>query len=240
MKRLFAITGAMLLLMGAVSAFAACPSAPWVCDYFTAGSGNLTGYCLGADCFEMKYAEEARVVAADEEGDYPLIWHAWHSGELMQINNSLACNFERSGKKSKIQIPKYPPHCVVWLATENHDYIWFFASDPEKQCLGWVECDVTIYTAPSISPAQGPYGTVITIDDPQHRIEQGDEARFFPLGGDPFGVWWTATEIVISPSGDTLTGSVPWIPSNLQYEVAVVDPINNIIRFRGIGFYVTL
>ena len=80
-------------------------------------------------------------------------------------------------------------------------------------------------------------GTPITISDPQNRIQSGDVAVFYPPGGNPLaGTPGTGTNI--SADGGTLTASVPYVPTDMQYHVAVVNLSTGEIRFEQLGFYV--
>ncbi len=146
MKRLFAITGAMLLLVGASTAFAECPTAEWVCDYWPPflnyEPGIPTQWCEGEDCLEMNYNEGARLVAVDDEGPYPKMWHIWATGE---VTNFSCENLRFLGAKKNvghlsINMPDQL-HCAMKLKADG-SYLWFFASIPES-CFGWVECQVS-------------------------------------------------------------------------------------------------
>jgi hypothetical protein len=109
-----------------------------LCNYYHPGSVG-TSYCEYRDCFEMNYADEARLVAADERGFFPRTWFAWHSGELVYPNYGYVCGLKESGNKTRIEIPD-ELICFTILETNNHLYYWHFASNPESGCLGWFEC----------------------------------------------------------------------------------------------------
>lgn len=94
-----------------------------------------------------------------------------------------------------------------------------------------------VYAPPSITPAQGPVGSLITIVDARQRIELGDEAHFFLPGVDPL-VGTPATGTIVSADGSQLTAYVPDVTPNMDYLVAVISTAGD-IRFQDLSFYVT-
>lgn len=128
-----------------VDVYAACPTAEATCFYWppliNLPPGTPTQWCDGLDCFEMNYASEnARVVAVDDEGPYPTTWVAWTNG----VVNNLSCNAViPRGNHRQITLPLPDlPHCAIMLETDEHLYLWFFASNPATSCLGWAECQI--------------------------------------------------------------------------------------------------
>jgi len=135
----------MLLVMGASTAFAECPTAEWVCSYWppiiSLPEGTPTYWCEGLDCLEMNSAsEDARLAAVDDEGPYPSTWVAFIPNE---ITRNLSCGaLIPRGKTDRIVLP-FPDmtHCAIQLETEDDQlYLWFFSSSPS--CVGWVECQI--------------------------------------------------------------------------------------------------
>jgi hypothetical protein len=149
MKRLFAITGVMLLLMGAATAFAECPTAQSLCAFWppliVGSEGTPTHWCTGFDCFDMNYAEEGKLVAGDDEGPYPRMWHSWISGVMSNVSCDKLDYLGAKKNVGHIRI-KLPDalHCTVKVETDDHLYLWFFASIPypDASCLGWAECQI--------------------------------------------------------------------------------------------------
>ena len=119
--------------------YGGCPTDPQqLCEPNFPGS-VATAFCAYNQCFEMSYAEEARLTTADDQGLFPRTWLAWHSGDLTSGDPS-PCVIEERGNKSKIHLVSELPSCHVTLETSEHLYHWLFASNPVAGCLGWIEC----------------------------------------------------------------------------------------------------
>ena len=222
--------------------YGTCPPPEAICYYYHGEEAEPTNYCTGFDCFEMTYFEQARAVAADEEGVFPRTFMAWLTDKTETPYTAWAdtpCEVQSSGNKFKLKIPEGSTICGAGLMTPEAVYYWHAASNPVTGCLGIGECKQTIiFTPPSLNPSQGPVGTPITISDPQNRIEPGDVAVIYPMGGNPLE-GTLCTEISITPDGGTLTASIPLVPTDMQYHVAVVSLSTGEIRFDQLGFYVT-
>lgn len=144
MRNLYALLATFLVVLFSsglvMPVYGGCPASPELfCQYYHPGS-IMTGLCYYSDCFDMSYGEEARLVAADEEGLFPKTWKVWHSGTLSPEPDSIQCEVETSGNKSKVTFPGESVVCAVNLYTSEHVYHWHFASNPASECLGWVEC----------------------------------------------------------------------------------------------------
>ena len=118
--------------------YGVCPDGNQACSLFHPGS-VMTSFCLFRDCFEMSYADEGRVVAADELGFFPKTWFAWNSGTLTP-GAGISCNLAKSGNKTRIEIPAGQSKCSADLTTLEHLYHWHIVSNPTTGCLAWLEC----------------------------------------------------------------------------------------------------
>jgi hypothetical protein len=108
------------------------------CDSYHPGS-VATAFCEGEACFDMSYGQELRVVAADESGDFPRTWFAWHKGNMTPAGG-FACGLRASGNKTRVEIPVDPPRCSADLQTNEYLYHEHFVSNPSTGCLAWLEC----------------------------------------------------------------------------------------------------
>jgi hypothetical protein len=68
-------------------------------------------------------------------------------------------------------------------------------------------------------------------------MQPGDVAVFYFPGGNPLQ-GYVVTDALISADGGSMTASVPYLPTDLQYLVAVVNLSTSEIRFQYLGFYV--
>ena len=118
--------------------YGGCPSNPQQLCELDYPDRIATAFCAYNQCFEMSYAEEARLTTADDQGLFPRTWLAWHSGDFDA--SASTCVIEERGNKSKIHVPSEPPSCVATLETSEHLDHWLFASNPVAGCLGWIEC----------------------------------------------------------------------------------------------------
>lgn len=104
--------------------------------------------------------------------------------------------------------------------------------------VGTFEIDNTIPEEATINPTSGPIGTLVTITDPQGRIQQGDLMTFFIEGTNPqFGVYGENT--IVSTDGTTISANVPpTVTVDIQYFVNVGPDVNS-ARFNSLPFFVT-
>ena len=140
-KLLLSALAASLVLSSPVTSsaqdYANCPTnAQQLCDLFHTGT-TPKNYCMYQECFDMSYAEEGRLVAADERGFFPKTWFMWHSGTLAP-SGLFPCNVTRSGNKDRVEIAGV--RCQSTLTTSGHLYYEHFVSNPTTGCLGWIEC----------------------------------------------------------------------------------------------------
>ncbi|WP_185244765.1 hypothetical protein [Citrifermentans bremense] len=141
MKVIISFVFCVYFMLAGVLAFAACPDPQLVCQIYHPGS-TMTGYCAYADCFDMSYGEEVRLVAGDDEGLFPRRWKMWnkHAADITQWGD-FPCNIEPNGSKTKIWIPEGDTKCSVKLNSSNSSIFYeHFAANPLSGCLGWVEC----------------------------------------------------------------------------------------------------
>jgi hypothetical protein len=111
-------------------------------------SATPTGYCLYGDCFEVTSGELVKVVAADEEGEFPSTWFAWGDATLTGAGNP-ACLLKQEGKKkTRVEIPAGYIRCKAVATVGAYTYSEHFASRAETQCLGWIECKVPVAALP--------------------------------------------------------------------------------------------
>jgi hypothetical protein len=96
-----------------------------------------TAWCQYEACFEMSYGEEVKVVAADELGAFPKMWHVWHEG-TMEPAGSSPCLLTRRGSKTNVEFPGN--RCRADLTIGENLYYEHFASNPTNGCLAWLEC----------------------------------------------------------------------------------------------------
>jgi hypothetical protein len=122
-------------------------TATQVCQLFEGPSATATAYCMYGECFEMNYGELVRVVAADERGEYPRTWFAWGDATLEGIG-APGCVLTQERKKTRVEIPADDIRCKARATVGTNTYHEHFASDPTKQCLGWLECKVPVVPAP--------------------------------------------------------------------------------------------
>ena len=110
------------------------------------GWGNTlnTASCLYEECFEMTRSIDVRVVAADERGDFPATWFAWHAGVLVSGLDPTAdkCILSQNGNKTRVEFEPGKTRCGARLMTEQSQYFEHFGSNPATGCLAWVECKV--------------------------------------------------------------------------------------------------
>ena len=110
------------------------------CRSFHGPYSVATGSCAYEACFEMAYGREVRVVAADELGDFPKTWFAWHEGTMAPAGGIVCGLTEEGKKKTRVEIPVDQFRCKVDLTTSERVYHEHFASNPTSGCLGWLEC----------------------------------------------------------------------------------------------------
>jgi len=130
-------------------AMAECPSVEFVCDNYPPMVGVKAeptgGWCEGKECIKhLNHGAEIKVIADDEEGSYPLTWHVIYKGTTSNIScEPIIPELDtRKWYSDTIVIPEIMHRCMIALDTENETYLEFFASQPNSECLGWVECQI--------------------------------------------------------------------------------------------------
>lgn len=97
----------------------------------------------------MTCGEFVKVVAADEQGEFPRTWFAWGDGSLTATVGSPPCLLKPEGKKkTRVEIPAGYERCLASASVGLDTYYEHFAAVPTAQCLGWVECKVPAAPAP--------------------------------------------------------------------------------------------
>jgi hypothetical protein len=138
--------------------YGACPAAEAICYYYHGPAAVVTNYCNGFDCFEMTYFEQARVVAADEEGVFPRTFMAWFTDKRSATPwiswSTIPCVIQRSGNKFKLKLPEGSNICGAGMLTPEAAYYWHAASDPTTGCLGIGECKLPLIYDLSVPPAE--------------------------------------------------------------------------------------
>jgi len=135
--RCFVIT--LLLLVSGLT-FAAPPGDGTGCDdgaplcyLYSGGACSFNYGCKGADCLGKNEGDEISVVPG---GIFPGLWLARSDGFM--VPTQLACGLKDTRGLTLISIPD--KHCGAVLYTEEHMYLELFASNPDTNCYGWLEC----------------------------------------------------------------------------------------------------
>ena len=127
---------------------AECPDPQWVCDYWPSIIGmncsEVNAFCEGEDCFDGARGEQIQISASDDPEDllwglngYTTRWLARHDGAMTNLSCELLLNHPHG---NLIVMPDQR-HCAGVLVTEMSEiYTEFFASNPDSECTGWVEC----------------------------------------------------------------------------------------------------
>jgi hypothetical protein len=121
--------------------YGTCPDPVVACRLFHGPNIIATAWCAFEDCFEMSYGSEARVVAADEWGDFPKMFFVWHEGTMTP--GGIPCILKERGHKTRVEIPETEIRCSAKLETIEHLYYEHFVSNPKSGCLAWLECKAT-------------------------------------------------------------------------------------------------
>lgn len=106
------------------------------------------------------------------------------------------------------------------------------------------DSDIVVITAvetvlaATLEPAQGPSGTPFTITDPHGRIDPGDLVAFVIPGGNAATHGRLAENVVISPDGTTVSGTVPPLAGGIHYFVTVTPRLEEPSRFQLPSFFV--
>lgn len=134
-----------------------CPDLALVCWYYHGPDALPLGGCSGIGCFDMTYFEQARVVAADDEGLFPRTFKAWFADRASTPYTAwtaFPCEVEKSGNKWKLNIPEGLTRCGAGLMTPEAVYYWHLASNPVTGCLAVGACkQMLIYATPAAIPA---------------------------------------------------------------------------------------
>ena len=121
---------------------AECPDPTWACEYFSTVVGlpavSTGKYCSGPDCLEMLELSEARIVAVDDEGLFPMTWQVWGNGYLVNFDCTEPLDYRN--KKIRFTVPDTNSCALVYIT--NSTYVWLIGSDPASDCLGFCECKV--------------------------------------------------------------------------------------------------
>jgi len=84
-----------------------------------------------------------KVVATDDHGEFPRVWHAW--GEVDLSPWVIGCVLTQNGKKkTRVELPEGQPRCGAYCTVGSYTYYEHFVSNPPSQCLGWLECKVPV------------------------------------------------------------------------------------------------
>jgi hypothetical protein len=123
-------------------------TATQVCQALDGPSATATGYCLYDDCFEITYGELVKVVAADEQGEFPSTWFAWGDATLTATGLGQCLLQQEGKKKTRVDIPADKIRCKAVATVGDYLYNEHFASNPASQCLGWIECKLPVLAGP--------------------------------------------------------------------------------------------
>jgi len=140
-KSLFECVFCVLTLAFANAAFAVCSweSGDQVCNYYTGGLCPNTNWCAYEDCYGKNFGEEIMLVPG---GVYPQFWVTRTDGSFFPFG-TWQCNVAANPGVTLIEIPNFADGhagCVAGLETDGHWYLEFFGTNPETDCVAWVEC----------------------------------------------------------------------------------------------------
>ena len=132
---------------GSPATYLPCPDPAIFCPLFHGPTAEFVGGCdasgyYAPSCFEMSYAEAARVVAADEQGDFPTTLFVWPEAEMVPWGS--ACTLTHSGKKTRLELRVGYTRCAASLVVGDYVYYEHFASNPESGRVCWGECRVPV------------------------------------------------------------------------------------------------
>ena len=138
------ITGVILatgLAFVSVAAYSECvwESGDQLCDYYTGGLCPSSNWCAYEDCYGKNFGEEITLVPA---GIYPQFWVVRTYGAFFPYG-IYRCDVTEHPGATLIEIPNFADGhsgCVVGLETDDHLYFEFFGTNPELECVMWVEC----------------------------------------------------------------------------------------------------
>jgi len=116
-----------------------CPPAELVCSLYTGGLCAVGAHFTGREALEKNFLAEADVKPKNDNSLFPTSWEVKHRGELLAWGGPQCVLTPQNAHKTLLEIPP-EAHCAAILVTNEHQYIWFFASNPNSGCVGYGEC----------------------------------------------------------------------------------------------------